>query len=167
MVLVAQWYRAGRRDDWWLEKALEADDEFGVEAFACDPSEPAYIDAFQEAGLNAVKGFNAVLPGINAVKRRLADGTLTFVRDSLREADQARIRQKLPARVEDEIPGYVWAGGAKERPVKEDDHGLDQLRYAVAYVDGLGEERAPDPAGEIADVPMDSYLASGRKSRWR
>ena len=42
----------------------------------------------------------------------------------------------------EELPAYVWAkaahGGAKEVPVKKDDHGADCLRYAVAWADGIG-----------------------------
>lgn len=140
MYLVAQYYRTEKRDDWWLEKALALHGEYGLEAVVCDPSEPAYIDKFRAAGLNAVAGFNAVVPGINAVKRRLAERRLFFVRDSLRERDEELAESKAPTCVEDEIPSYVWANKTKEQPVKEDDHGLDMTRYVVAYVDGLGEE---------------------------
>lgn len=140
MWLEVQWYKTGKRIDWWVERAQQADEEFGIEAFVCDPSEPAYIDALKSAGLNAAKGFNDVRPGIDAVKRRLAEDGLFFVRDSLREPDQTLIENKRPQRVEDEIPSYVWKDGQKEKPIKEDDHGLDAMRYPVAYVDGLGRD---------------------------
>jgi len=146
MYLVAQYYRTEKRDDWWLEKALglqhEVQEKYGhgIEAVVCDPSEPAYIDKFKAAGLNAIGGFNSVVPGINAVKKRLAERGLFFVRDSLRERDEELALEKKPTCVEDEIPSYVWADKTKEEPVKEDDHGCDMMRYAVAYVDGLGEQ---------------------------
>jgi len=142
MYLVAQVYRTKKTIDWWIEQAQALDEEFGIEAFVCDPSEPAYIEQYQQAGLNAVAGFNPVRPGINAVQERLAtagDGRprLFIMRDSLRQPDIALQSEKRPHAVEQEFPGYVWADRkAKEQPVKEFDDGLDMMRYAVTYVDG-------------------------------
>lgn len=140
--LVAQIYRTKKTIDWWIEQSQALDEEFGIETFVCDPSEPAYIEQYQRAGLNAVAGFNPVRPGINAVQERLAvagDGKprLFIMRDSLRQPDIVLQSEKRPHSVEQEFPGYVWADSkAKERPVKEFDDGLDMMRYAVAYVDG-------------------------------
>jgi len=136
MYLVAQVYRAGETDDWWLARALELRDEFGIEAFICDPSEPAYINKFRTKGLYAIKADNAVLPGINAVKARLAQDRLFVVRDNLRYTDEVLRAERKPYRVEDEFLGYVWSNKqAKEQPIKEDDHGLDAARYAALYID--------------------------------
>jgi phage terminase large subunit len=136
MYLVAQIYRAGETDDWWHDRARELQKEFRIEAFVCDPSQPAYIDKW---GSMATKADNTVLPGINAVKQRLASGRLVVVRDSLRHADQNLVADRRPHKVEDEFAGYVWSDKTtKEQPVKEDDHGLDALRYAVMHVDGRG-----------------------------
>ena len=137
MYLIAQYYRTGKRDDWWVEKALAVNAEFGgIEAFVCDPSEPAYIDKFIAAGLRAVKGNNSVVPGINAVKKRLSDKSLRIVRGSLRERDESLAEVHKPICVEDEFPAYVWADSVKEVPIKEDDHGVDMVRYTVVHVDG-------------------------------
>jgi len=136
MYLVAQLYHTGRRDDWWKDRAVELNEEFGIEAFACDPSQPAYIDKFKDAGLNAFGADNAVIPGINAVKKRLAEKRLFLVRDSLRQPDQTLIEAQKPHQIEDELPAYVWATKGKEMPVKENDDGVDMLRYAIMHVDG-------------------------------
>ncbi len=137
MYLVAQVYQTGRTIDWWAETAKELQEEYGrFDAVACDPAEPAYIAAYRKAGLNAVEADNSVLPGINRVKKRLAEKRLFVVRDSLRSADMSLVEKHLPKSVEEEFPMYVWAGKAgKEAPVKENDHGMDQVRYAVAQVD--------------------------------
>jgi len=146
MYLVAQVYRTKKTIDWWIEQAQALDEEFGIEAFACDPSEPAYIMQYRQAGLNAVAGFNKVRPGIDAVQQRLAKASdghsrLFIVRDSLRQADFVLQFEKRPFATEQEFPGYVWANRkAKEQPVKEFDDGLDMTRYTVAHVDGLGRE---------------------------
>lgn len=159
MYLVAQYYHAHRLDDWWLDRALELHDRFSrmviyrggkrreymIEAWVCDPSQPAYIQKFANAGLNAVPAFNAVRPGLDAVQARLVNAVkgkgdgLYFVRDNLLLKDQELADAHLPTCTEEEIPGYVWASTEKEQPVKKDDHGMDMTRYTVAYVDNLGE----------------------------
>ena len=138
MYLVAQIYRTHKGIDWWKAKALALQQEFGrFERVACDPAEPAFIAEYRAAGLNAVPADNAVRVGIDAVKRRLAkagDGKprLFVVRDSQREVDQELVAARLPHAVEHEFPAYVWESkGTKEQPVKENDHGMDMVRYAV------------------------------------
>jgi len=143
MYRVAEIYRAGETDDWWLARAKELHREFGIEVFACDPSQPAYITKFREAGLNAIGGFNGVVPGINAVEERWKTDHLFLYRGANRHIDERLKKDKKPHKTEDELPGYVWAGTAKEQPVKKDDHGCDATRYVVAYVDGLHNKSKP------------------------
>lgn len=143
MYLVHQVYWTRRTVDWWIAQAREAQERFDITVFVCDPSEPAYIQQFNDAGLRAVAGFNSVGPGIDKVIGRLKvqpDGRarLFIVRDSLSKVDEKLKQAKKPYMTEQEIPGYVWEGRERERPVKEDDHGMDMMRYAVCYVDGLG-----------------------------
>jgi len=135
MYLVAQVYHTNRQIDWWCERAAEIEQEYPIETWACDPSEPAYIEQ-----LDGEAAYNRVRPGIDAVQSRLKDRRLFIVRDSLRYPDQALIDDKKPYRVQDEFPGYVWSSTRKEQPVKEKDDGMDMVRYGVARVDGLGHE---------------------------
>jgi len=146
MYLIRQVYQTRKTIDWWIEQAKELHSEFNILWFACDPSEPAYIEQFNQAGLKAEAAFSRVLPGINAVEQRLkvlADGRprLFVIRDSLREIDQSLKANYKPYAVEQEFPGYIWAGTNKEQPVKENDHGVDMVRYGVARLDGLGIEQ--------------------------
>jgi hypothetical protein len=137
MYLVVQVYQTGRTIDWWVETARTLQTEYGYfETVACDPAEPAYIAAYQAAGLNARPADNAVLPGINAVKARLASGRLHILRDSLRMADETLIESRKPHSIEDEFPAYTWADRVgKEQPAKVDDHGMDMVRYAVMAIE--------------------------------
>jgi len=137
MYLVAQVYQTGRTIDWWIEKALGLQGRYmRFEALACDPSEPAYIQQMRDAGLAAVAADNAVLPGINAVKKRLTETRLYVVRDSLRQPDVSLAETRLPTSVEDEFPMYVWADKVgREQPIKEHDHGMDMVRYAVMQME--------------------------------
>ena len=56
---------------------------------------------------------------------------LFFVRDAVIERDPALVEAKRPACTSEEIDGYVWQSGVArtEHPVKENDHGMDPMRY--------------------------------------
>ena len=86
-----------------------------------------------------------VSPGIQAVAARLrkaGDGRprLFILRDSLmHRRDPALVEAKKPTCTADELDGYCWdtANNRKhgEEPLKQDDHGCDGMRYAVAALD--------------------------------
>jgi len=110
-----------------------------VEAFYCDPSEPAYIDYFLEADLPAQPANNAVGPGIQTVSTLMepysATGTpwLFYVEDSNDDyyGCENLIEQKGSYRFKED----------KEEPVKENDHAVDAERYALhTYVEEYGIE---------------------------
>jgi PBSX family phage terminase large subunit len=88
-----------------------------------------------------------ILEGIEAVQDRLVpsgDGIprLLFMRDNLYQRDAQLDELHLPACTEDEFEAYVWGDKRKKDvPVDEYNHGMDAMRYAVAYVDKLGEQR--------------------------
>jgi hypothetical protein len=67
---------------------------------------------------------------------------LFLFRDALVSRDELLVEAKKPTCTEEEIDGYVWPKGQdgkplKEEPVKENDHGCDEMRYLVAYLDDL------------------------------
>lgn len=82
-----------------------------------------------------------VVETIQAVASRMkpaGDGRprIFFLRDCVVERDQRRDEAKLPCSTVEELPGYVWdtSNGkrVKEVPVKDDDDGMDAMRYFVA-----------------------------------
>lgn len=98
-------------------------------------------------GISTIAAYKAISVGIQAVQDRLkmaGDGTprLFLLRDCLIARDPRLDEAKKPVCTEQEFDSYLWPRGAdgkakKEEPVKVDDHGMDALRYAVAYVDRL------------------------------
>lgn len=88
----------------------------------------------------------AVSRGIQKVQERLVvagDGRprLFIFRNALVERDQTLVEKKRPTCTAEEFESYVWPKGqdgrpVKEMPVKEFDHGMDALRYAVMRLDG-------------------------------
>jgi len=154
LYLVREVYRTGQLIDWWVTRARDVRDRHRVEVFVCDPSEPAYIEAFRRAGLHAVAADNAVRPGIDAVESRLAvaaDGRprLFLVADALEERDEVLAGLRKPVCLAQELDVYCWPKAAdgrpvKEVPLKENDHGADACRYVCRYLQTRGRG---DPAG--------------------
>ncbi|MFI1889825.1 phage terminase large subunit [Streptomyces jumonjinensis] len=94
-------------------------------------------------GLSTSPASKTVSDGIQAVQSRLKvqpDGKprIFIFRNALVEKDSELTAASLPTCTADEVTGYIWAvkpgsaGGLKEQPLKENDHGMDALRYMVA-----------------------------------
>ncbi|MCK9579349.1 MAG: hypothetical protein M0Q92_02725 [Methanoregula sp.] len=97
-------------------------------------------------GIPTVAAMKAVSPGIQAVQSRLrkaGDGKprLFVFRGALVDVDPTLREAHKPVCTEEEWDSYIWrpttSGPNKEEPLKKDDHGMDTLRYAVAFVDGV------------------------------
>jgi PBSX family phage terminase large subunit len=122
-------YARRRRIGEWAEIAAQLQAQYNIEAFYCDPAEPGFIDEFRLVGCHAVAAVNDVLPGIQAVKARLAvrgDGLPRLVLSSDFVNAAAEFEQ------------YQWAetsGEIRDKPNKSNDHCMDSLRYAVMGVD--------------------------------
>lgn len=98
------------------------------------------------AGIQTKAAAKDISTGIQAVQERLkvaGDGKprLFILRDSLVERDQRLADLHRPTCTQDEFTGYIWPKGidgkaVKESPIKENDHGMDAMRYLVKAVDG-------------------------------
>lgn len=112
---------------------------------------------YRQAGLDSFAAFKDVALGLQAVATRLMNTvngtgpTLRIFRDSLaHEPDEELIETHKPWCLEHEFDGYVWETSTdgsklKENPKKENDHGLDALRYLVMMLD---KDQITDPAGD-------------------
>lgn len=133
-----------------------------------------------------------VSPGLQAVAQRLrpaGDGRvrLTLVSDARRRRDESLSERRLPTCTEEEFESYIWApkppaqnhdGQAlKDEPLKENDHGMDAMRYMVAHFDlrsanwqafnvpvgiehGDAREQMRNPATPFRSQPMDERRKS-------
>lgn len=94
--------------------------------------------------------YKSIKQGIDAVTdriRRAGDGRrrLFVLRGCTVEYDGRLAELRLPTKTESEFDTYVWPKAAdgkprKEIPVDENNHGMDAMRYAVAYVDLRGRQ---------------------------
>ena len=100
-------------------------EQYGINEFWADPSAAGLIAEMQANNLPVMPANHAVMPGIQAVKARMAvqgDGMPRLTVD--------------PANVNtiSEFESYVWKDGKrgmKDEPEKVNDHAMDALRYAV------------------------------------
>lgn len=123
--------------------------EEGIEIYICD-HDAQEVEMMKSRGFPVRRAYKNIMNGIQAVQARLkiqSDGKprIMFLSDSLVEVDQGLVTQKKVYTIEQELDSYVWprtdSGFAvKEVPVKENDHAMDMMRYAVAYIDKLGDD---------------------------
>jgi PBSX family phage terminase large subunit len=95
---------------------LDMRERWGSGRWYCDPAEPASIEHLKRAGLAAKQAENDVMPGIQHVS-------------SLRE--ELRVHAACQ-NLRNEFAQYQYKdGGDSDKPIKENDHCLDALRYAL------------------------------------
>lgn len=110
-------------------------------AVICDHDAEDRATLERHLGLGTTAAKKTVSDGIQTVQSRLRpadDGRprLFILRDALVERDPQLADTEKPCCTAEEITGYVWdrkdGKAPKEQPVKEDDHGMDALRYMAA-----------------------------------
>ena len=147
-------YQTRRRVDEHAARILaEVTGEDGVwteprpTSVVCDHDAEGRATLEHALGLSTTAADKRVLEGIQAVQRRLAvedDGRprLFVLRDARIDQDHDLVEAGKPTSTVEEFPGYVWdlGGGrkAREAPVKEEDDGMDALRYLVMELDEGG-----------------------------
>lgn len=96
----------------------------------------------KELGLGTKPANKKVLYGIQQVQIRMKAKRIFFFKDAVIFRDQTLDDAKKPCSTLEEVPGYVWLPGpAKEQPHKEDDHGMDAMRYLVCERDPSSQPR--------------------------
>lgn len=121
------------RNGTWLEPRPRA--------VICDHDAEGRATFEKHVGLSTKPALKTVTEGIQAAQARLkvaGDGKprLFLLRDAVVEVDTTLEEAGKPTSTVQEILGYVWADAKrKEEPVKQDDHGMDAMRYLVADQD--------------------------------
>lgn len=110
-----------------------------------DAEDRATLERYGISTLPACKTISTGIEAVHARLRPAGDGKprLFVFEDALVEADPSLLDAKKPICTAQEIESYTWPKGSdgkavKEAPVKLNDHGMDAMRYAVAYADDLG-----------------------------
>jgi hypothetical protein len=124
--LAKEFYHDGRKHgqmtDGEYADALERFAEgTGAEFVIIDPSASSFIAELRKRGLKVIKAKNSVMDGIRAVSELLLAGLLT-----VSPSCECTLR---------EVSEYMWdssaEGKGEDKPLKQNDHAMDMLRYAV------------------------------------
>ena len=166
MTLIHEVYRTGEDVRWWAAKAKALMRDMGVLLYVVPHDRPDNAKVFRDSGVPVRNNrCRAVETGLGLVRARLAtDHTgaprISFYRYALEQTDEALTASSKSTSTVDEFPSYQWLEDKNGRVLKEmpdpfaDDHGMDAMRYAVAFVDkvrDIGEDKADQyPAGSLA-----------------
>lgn len=104
--------------------------------------EPEFQEQLARAGIPNIAAYKHVQTGIEAVRQALRVGKdgkpgLYFLGNHNIEEDKELKRRYLPTSTEEEITLYCWDPKKLDEPIKKYDHGLDALRYGIAYFNQL------------------------------
>lgn len=130
----AEYSQARRR--WLAGVAHPGSNVLGVrpEWTIVDPSAASFIEQLHRDNTPSVMpADNTVLDGIRTIATLLA-------------ADRIRVHRSCTGLI-DELPGYSWDDEAAEKgedkPIKQNDHGCDALRYGVRTTEALWRPHIP------------------------
>lgn len=147
LYLVKQIYKTKTLVEDHAPKIAEMIGDLRIEAFICDHDAEDRATLERHLGIATTTAYKSVSPGIQAVSNRLKvqkDGKprLFIVRSAVANPDPYLEEGKKPTSTEDEFPGYSWATTPEGKPIREEpnkvnDHGMDEMRYIVAYVDNI------------------------------
>lgn len=142
LVLFREIYQTETRVDQHADRINDlTNDDWTLEQTFCD-HDAEDAETLRHNGIAAANATKAVSPGIQAVKRRLEPDDrgrprIYFARGArVHEPDSELLLDDSPIRTTDEFSGYVWKDSDQEdKPEKEDDHGMDAMRYLVFSID--------------------------------
>lgn len=127
----AEWYKTQQTTDQIIEIAKS----YKPHKVYADPAEPDRVEELKKAGLNAREVSKDIPNGLNAVRELFKQNRIMIHKDCknlLWELETYHYPEKKPDRNED------------ERPVKENDHAVDSLRYCLymdePYVEQIQED---------------------------
>ena len=104
--------------DYWVDQAKKIQAKYGRNiTFFADSARPEHVDRFNRENLRTINANKSVLSGIEDVAKLIKEGHF--------KVNQAGIMSFL-----EEIYAYVW-DERSGMPVKENDHSMDAIRYAI------------------------------------
>ncbi|TLQ05470.1 PBSX family phage terminase large subunit [Pediococcus stilesii] len=106
--------------DYWVKQAKKYKKKYGNITFYADSARVEHVERFKREGLHTVLGRKSVLDGIEMVGRYIKANHF-FVNKSDVKGSQTFLY---------EVYNYVW-NPVKDEPVKQHDHLLDAIRYAI------------------------------------
>jgi|TARA_Y100000310_G_C20701923_1_gene830802 PBSX family phage terminase large subunit len=120
--VICEEYATGKTNTEIVEKCKIFQNNYKINQWYPDPAEPDRIEEMKRAGLNCREVNKSVVPGIDHIRELLKTKRL-----KIHESCLNLINEFETYRYADKKPNH----NEKEEPVKENDHALDGLRYAL------------------------------------
>lgn len=136
-----------------------------IEAFICDHDAEDRATLEKHLGIHTTAAFKDIRMGIDAVKARLKANRLYLYVGAVTDPDVELEKLYQPTSTADEITEYIWSDKKQDTPVDEKNHGLDEMRYMVAYVDHISRRL-------VLSTPrasVENYISSPKslENTWR
>lgn len=120
--------------DYWTKVANQLRNQYGHDlVFFADSARPEHVDHFKHNGIDCRYGWKSVVPGIEIVAGLMKAGHFFVVKNHTEHFF-------------DEVYNYQWDDKVDDKPVKEADHVMDSMRYAIATYIHLHEVKTYHPA---------------------
>jgi hypothetical protein len=154
LILYRELYHTGLRVQQAAELIKSISYGVNVQALICDHDAENRATLEKEFDCLTLPAFKLIAPGVQAVQNRLKEHAmfseganvapgLVLMEKANILIDKELINRHKPTCTQDEWEGYVWDTGKisldkyKDLPVDKDNHGMDAVRYAVAFVDDI------------------------------
>jgi len=111
-----------------------------IKKWICDHDAEGRATLERKLNIKTIPAYKAVKAGIEAVDMRFKSNTLFLNANAVDNPDEEQVRNYLPTCTSDEITGYSWSDKKQDEPIKENDHGCDEMRYLVAHVDNISHK---------------------------
>lgn len=125
--LIHEWASTHKTIREVVEQAQRLRNIYDIERFYCDPSSPGNIMEFNKGGLSAIGADNDIRNGVDAFYELIADGKFKVFRDKaphfLDEVSMYHYPSPEDIKPDKDVKDYL--------PVKQYDHSMDAIRYAV------------------------------------
>lgn len=132
-----------------------------VEQTFADPAQADNRETLRRNGIDSTAANKDVWNGIQATKSKMGrefggHPQIVMYQDALIHPKSDDLDdQNKPYQLIDEFAKYEWADG-KDEPIKEDDHGMDAMRYLIySLTDGSGPSM--DDMKEMAQALQNSF----------
>lgn len=136
MVLFREIYRSQTIVEDHAKRILALDPDRNIELATAD-HDAEQVETLRRHGVETSPAKKDVEAGIQAVKSRMmlndkGEPGLYFMRGARAHKPDTHLKlNDRPLKTLDEIYSYEWEDDDEEVPVKEDDHGMDAMRYLI------------------------------------
>lgn len=180
MIKYREVYGTGKLVEDWAKIIIALTGQEVIEATISDHDREDR-ETLHRHGVPTIPAYKPIEVGIQAVESRLrkaGDGRprMMFFENCTVEKDESLANQYLPTCTVQEFESYIYKPGMDGKPIKEEpldmnNHGMDETRYCVAYVDNISHPPASVHVHESkpvsGTVPILVNVNTGSRGGWR